>query len=146
METINTENLVTSLFILGFDQVDSMLFTYTLGKLSSDDKRSRQFEFVDNETSKMFDEYVDFNGHIFKLKDGYTLDTKIRVNNCCVRLIDIFDTNRELTRHLRNVDFTEIVKKKVDQLRSITLNNKMHLFSSKEKEIMSNMISNNPLE
>ena len=44
MEKINTESLISSLFILGFDQVDSVLFTYTLGKLSLDDKE-KQFYF-----------------------------------------------------------------------------------------------------
>ena len=36
MEKINTEILVSSLFKLGFDKVDSILFTYTLAKITID--------------------------------------------------------------------------------------------------------------
>ena len=39
MININSEMLVSSLFVLGFDSVDSMLFTYTLGKLSLDNQK-----------------------------------------------------------------------------------------------------------
>ncbi len=34
MEKINTEILVSSLFTIGFDKVDALLYTYTLGQLS----------------------------------------------------------------------------------------------------------------
>lgn len=36
MEKINSEILISTLFLIGFDRVDSLLFKYTLGKLSVD--------------------------------------------------------------------------------------------------------------
>ena len=36
MEKINSEILISTLFLIGFDRVDSLLFKYTLGKLSID--------------------------------------------------------------------------------------------------------------
>ena len=43
MEKINTEILVSSLFKIGFDKVDSLLYTNTLGKLSIDNQKSQLF-------------------------------------------------------------------------------------------------------
>ena len=45
MININSEMLVSSLFVLGFDSIDCMLFTYTLGKLSLDNKKLKLFSF-----------------------------------------------------------------------------------------------------
>lgn len=36
MEKINSEILISTLFLIGFDRVDSLSFKYTLGKLSVD--------------------------------------------------------------------------------------------------------------
>ena len=41
MEKISMEILVSALFNLGFDIVDPVLFTYTLGKLSLEDKQQQ---------------------------------------------------------------------------------------------------------
>ena len=77
MININSEMLVSSLFVLGFDSVDSMLFTYTLGKLSLDNHKLNLFEFKDDLTTNTFNKYVDYNGITFKLKEGYSLDTNV---------------------------------------------------------------------
>ena len=70
MEKINTEILVSSLFTIGFDKVDPLLYTYTLGQLSIDNQKLQLFEFEDSETSQKFNDYVNYDGIIFKLKDG----------------------------------------------------------------------------
>ena len=66
MEKINTEILVSSLFIIGFDKVDGLLFTYTLGQLSIDNHKLQLFEFEDSCTSQKFNEYVNYDGIVFK--------------------------------------------------------------------------------
>ena len=48
MEKINTEILVSSLFVIGFDKVDALLYTYTLGQLSLDNQKLQLFEFEDS--------------------------------------------------------------------------------------------------
>ena len=58
MEKISMEILVSALFNLGFDIVDPVLFTYTLGKLSLEDKQ-QQFSFVEETPSIGFNKYVD---------------------------------------------------------------------------------------
>ena len=58
MEKISTEILVSALFNLGFDIVDPVLFTYTLGKISLEDK-NQQFSFAEKTPSIGFNKYVD---------------------------------------------------------------------------------------
>lgn len=49
METINTETVVSSLFKVGFDKVDSVLFTFVLAKISMDDK-GKLYRFKDQKS------------------------------------------------------------------------------------------------
>ena len=54
MEKINTEILVSSLFAIGFDKVDALLYTYTLGQLSIDNQKLQLFEFENSETNQNY--------------------------------------------------------------------------------------------
>ena len=112
MEKINTEILVSALFNLGFESVDPVLFTYTLGKLSLMDKE-RQFVFEEREPGIGFKEYVDCSGISMKIKDGYTLDTNISPNDKII--IPVRKTlfgSRILIEYLSDFDFSEIIEKK----------------------------------
>lgn len=62
MEKLNTEILISSLLIIGFDKIDPALFTYTLGKISLDNRKPELFEFQDSETSETFNKYFDYDG------------------------------------------------------------------------------------
>lgn len=77
MEKINSEILISTLFLIGFDRVDSLLFKYTLGKLSVDNIEKKEFIFKDEELSGTFNKYVDFNGSFYSLKSNYSLDTNV---------------------------------------------------------------------
>ena len=112
METINTEIVVSSLFNVGFDKVDPALFVFVLAKLSMDDRRGF-FRFDDKETSITFDKYVNYDGVVFKLKDGFQIDTNVsHVEGRVLLLGKALFTNRYLIKYLNNLDFTEIVVKK----------------------------------
>ena len=137
MEKISTEILVSTLFNLGFDSVDSVLFTYTLGKLSLVDKE-RQFVFEEREPGIGFKEYVDCSGITMKIKDGYTLDTNVSSNDKMV--IPVRKTlfgSRTLLEYLSNFDFSEIIweKAKAYSVQS-TENVNPDLFCEKEIEIL----------
>ena len=117
MEKINTEILVESLFAIGFDKVDAMFYTYTLGKLTIDDRKLRLFEFEESETSKIFDEFIDYDGIVFKLKDGYSLDTNISPNEGYIwPLKNSLHRNRKLIEYLSNLDFSEIILKRQNRI------------------------------
>lgn len=137
MEKINTEVLVSSLFNIGFDKVDNVLFTYTLGQLSIDNQQLQLFEFEDSETHQLFNKYVDYDGIVFKLKDGITLDTMVSYNNEeFYPLKKMLNTNKKLIKYLFQLDFSEIVLKKAKLygMQNIEQIDK-YRFSNKELEI-----------
>ena len=114
MEKINTESLISSLFILGFDKVDPVLFTYTLGKLSLDDKE-KKFYFEEQEPSIGFKKYVDYDGVVCKLKDGLTLDSMVSYNDkVFYPLRKMLNSNKSLIEYLSQLDFSEIVSRKAE--------------------------------
>lgn len=138
MEKINTEILVSSLFSIGFDKVDAVLFTYTLGQLSIDNKQLQLFEFEDSEIHKIFNKYVDYDGIVFKLKDGITLDTMVTYNNeTFYPLRKMLNTNKKLIEYLSQLDFSEIVLKKAEAYGIQSADNiDSSFFSEKEKDIL----------
>lgn len=138
MEKINTEVLVSSLFNIGFDKVDNVLFTYTLGQLSIDNQQLQLFEFEDSETHQLFNKYVDYDGIVFKLKDEITLDTMVSYNNeKFYPLKKMLNTNKKLIEYLSQLDFSEIVLKKAKLygMQNIEQIDK-YRFSNKELEIL----------
>ena len=140
MEKINTEILVSSLFAIGFDKVDALLYTYTLGKLSIDNQQLQLFEFEDEETHQIFNKYVDYDGIIFKLKNGITLDTMASYNDeKFYPLRKMLNTNSRLIEYLSGLDFRKIVIKKIEALGVDRLDSFDLLFSNREKEIMYKM-------
>lgn len=140
MEKINTEILVSSLFAIGFDKVDALLYTYTLGQLSIDNQQLQLFEFEDEETHQIFNKYVDYDGIIFKLKDGITLDTMASYNDeKFYPLRKMLNTNSRLIEYLSGLDFRKIIIKKIEALGVDRLDSFDLLFSNREKEIMYKM-------
>ena len=140
MEKINTEILVSSLFTIGFDKVDALLYTYTLGQLSIDNNKLQLFEFEESEISQKFNEYVDYNGIIFKLKDDITLDTNVSpTENHTWPLGKALHTNKKLVEYLSELDFRKIIIKKIESLGVDRIDSYDLLFSAKEKEIMHRM-------
>lgn len=144
MEKINTEILVSSLFAIGFDKVDTLLYTYTLGQLSIDNQKLQLFDFDESETSQIFNEFVDYNGIIFKLKDGITLETNVSpVENHVWPLGKALHTNKKLIDYLSRLDFRKIIVKKVESLGVDRIDNLALLFSNKERNIMKDIIKEN---
>ena len=140
MEKINTEILVSSLFAIGFDKVDALLYTYTLGQLSIDNQQLQLFEFEDSETHQIFNKYVDYDGITFKLKDGITLDTMASYNDKkFYPLRKMLNINRRLIEYLSGLDFRKIILKKIESLGADRLDSFDLLFSDKEKEIICKM-------
>lgn len=140
MINVNTEMLVSSLFILGFDSVDSILFTYTLGKLSLDNQKLKQFKIKDDLTTNTFNKYIEYNGIAFKLKDGYNLDTNTSpIEGYHFPLKYALQTNKKLLEYLESIDFKEIVSRKISTIGYEKLERFDYLFSNKEKQIMFEM-------
>ena len=139
MEKINTEILISSLLAVGFEKVDSILFTYILSKLSIDNRTMQSFEFIDEEFSNTFKEYVSYDGNTYMIKDMYTIDTLIMTKNGNVPLRKLLHTNKKLITYLDLLDFREIIMKKISLLGAKQLDTIPNYFSNKEKEIMYKM-------
>ena len=140
MEKINTETLVSSLFVIGFDKVDALLYTYTLGQLSLDNQKLQLFKFEDSSMSQEFNDYVDYDGITFKLKEGLTLKTNISpLENYDIPLEKALHTNEKLIEYLSKLDFRKIIIKKIETLGVDKIISFYLLFSNEEKEIMYKM-------
>ena len=147
MEKISTEILVSALFNLGFDIVDPVLFTYTLGKISLEDKQ-QQFSFVEETPSIGFNKYVDSSGIAFKIKDGYTLETDVSPVNLGIKITvkKTLFSSRKLLEFLTETDFNEIVLKKAAAYGVNDYGNiNPELFSKKEIQILKSNQNDKPI-
>jgi hypothetical protein len=142
MEKINSEILLSSLLINGFNQVDGLLYTYILGYVS---KEKKQFEFDECPPSPIFNTYVDFDGLVCKLKDGFTMETDVSaVEDTYFPLRKALQTNDKLLDYLDNVDYRVVIMKKINALGIEKIDELEVLFSEKEKEIIKEMFGMKP--
>ena len=112
MEKINTEMVIASLFNAGFEEVDSVLFTCTLGKIAIDN--AGKYIFNNQEISQTFNDYVDFNGTTYKLKEGFDINMNISKNNNYSKLLsEKLISSKSLIEYFNNIDFNDIVLRKV---------------------------------
>ncbi len=139
MIKVNTEILVSTLFNLGFDKIDPVLFVYTLGFISKSDEL--KFTFKEESPSIGYNRFVENNGTVIKLKDGYTLDTNVSPNKD--RVIPLRKTlfgDKQLYEYLSNCDFSEIVSKKAKQYGVKKIKDiDTELFCEKEINILKSM-------
>ena len=141
MEKINSEILISTLFLIGFDRVDSLLFKYALGKLSIDNIEKKEFIFEDEELSGTFNQYVDFNGSFYSLKNNYSLDTNVPLVSGSSKILPlrkVININDKLLKYFSSIDFTTIISRKVNDIGCDNLNDFDYLFSKKEKQILFN--------
>ena len=98
MQKINTEEIISTLLMKGFKSVDSILYTYTLGKISSDNAKLKLFEIEDKPLSLTFKERVDFNGISFELKKD-KIKPRLHTNEVLSEYFDTIDFWEELKDH-----------------------------------------------
>ena len=68
MEKINKEIIISSLFLMGFDKVDALLYMYVLDDLLRYIDVIKKFEYDLTEPTSTFNKYVDFDGMVYSLK------------------------------------------------------------------------------
>ena len=142
MSKTNSEIIVSSLFAMGFDRVDSLLYTFVLGRITVDNASLKIFDFEEQQTSDIFDEYIEYDGMIFKIKDGYNINSIVSLEpkqNIELPLYKALNINSLLIEYLKGIDFKEIIVKKIMTLGIDKINNYEKLFSDKEKEIIGEM-------
>lgn len=137
MEIVNTEALITSLFRVGFDRVDGLLFAYTLGAMRQDEEGRKNFRFEDRKASDWFNQYVELKDGVYSLKEGYSLDTLVETpSNVKVPLCYLVQTNRKLTEYLGTFDFSRVISKKLFILGANSIEDYPNSYSEREKELI----------
>ena len=130
MYNISTEDIVKSLFAMGFEKVDTVLFGLVL---STSKFEENGFKFSDLPLTQIFLRYMDYDGYVFTFKEGVTLDTEMPISKSYGwTLRRLFNHNR-LINYLSTLDFKDIVLRKIKYLGEEKLEEFDYLFSEKEK-------------
>ena len=79
MEKINSENIISALFLLGFNKVDVLLYMCVLAKLTLDNQSEEWFNLEDEDFSFLFCQNIEFDGKVLKIKGNEGLDTTVMV-------------------------------------------------------------------
>ena len=78
MEKINIEIIISSLFALGFDKVDSKLLMFMLGRIVTDNKELNIFDIEKDENlCETFNKYITYENSVYKFKEGYNITSMI---------------------------------------------------------------------
>ena len=142
MEKINTEIVISSLFLTGFDRVDPVFFVLVLGKIMIDNDYET-FCFEEGTFSKTFELFTEYNGVIYKLKDGLSIDTNLGYKT----LGKTLNTNKKLVDYLNSLDFNDIVLKKIDIYEITGIDDeKLDLFSDKEITILKRIFQEDTID
>ena len=135
MEKITTEKYLATLFRYGFEQVDPVLYTLTLGALSDEELIPKdEFDFSSDEPlSVYFKEYFESDGITYKIKKDkdYTKYFKCYSSDKLLNALDNLDYGKIISRKLKLYGIS--IAEMDDDV----------FFSSKEKEIMSTYIDKN---
>lgn len=144
MEKINPENLITALILTGFEKVDSILMTFTLGHLTKDNDLLKEFEFKGEKMSRTFNDFIIFENGSYRIKEGFDLNTNIssdKEKECPLK--NILHTNNKLLNYIGILDFTSIISKKIESIGYNRIKDYEYLFSEKEKQIIYDKIDKN---
>lgn len=139
MYNISTEDIVKSLFAMGFEKVDTVLFGLVIATTKFE---GNGFKFSDLPFTQIFLKYMNYDGVIFTFKEGVTLDTEITISknhSWTIRRLFIHNT---LINYLSTLDFKDIVLRKIKYLGEEKLEEFDYLFSEKEKKLAPEYFNN----
>ncbi len=127
MEKISAEDIISSLFILGFEKIDILLYICTLAEISLNQKAKDYFLFDDSDLSSRFCQSILFDGVFFKLREQGDIDKVYQKRN------------RKLLMLLEEIDFKRIIKMKIAIILEDKLLSYSDFLSDKELEFLDNI-------
>lgn len=137
MEKINSEHIISALFLLGFDKVDVLLYMCVLAKLTLDNQIEERFTLEDEDFSFLFCQNIEFNGKVLKIKGNEGLDTTVMViDGKPYSLRRMLKRNEKLMEQMRQLDFEEIIRRKINIVGEDKVYIYREFFSSKEIDII----------
>lgn len=126
MEIINTEIIISTLLLIGFDRVDPYLFSCVLGNILMDNVKNKLFEFKGAKTIKASSQYINYDGSVFTMnEEGFEMINAYLSKN-----------NRKLIKYLSDLDYGPIIIRKIEKIGLESITEKEYLFSPTEKEIL----------
>lgn len=112
-EVINTESVISSLFVSGHTEVDYLLFSYTLKVLFDN---CNLYTFEPGELSPIFNKYIKYSNGAFRLKDGLTIYSNIsRFKKQRFPLSRLLKTNINLVRLFSDEAFKTVVTNQINE-------------------------------
>lgn len=137
MEKITTEALLTTMFKYGFEQIDPLLYTFTLAKVSYQYAKNKYFELA-------YDEPLSDRFKYHTVKVGPVYKMNMSANQRDIDRWLSYHSNDRLLECLNSINFGEIIEKKREAL-GLEINEliKNPIFSQREKDIIIN--HNNPV-
>ena len=137
MEKINSEHIISALFLLGFDKVDALLYMCVLAKLTLNNQIEEQFTLEDEDFSSLFCQNIEFDGNVFKIKENEGLDTTVMVTDGKpYSLRRMLKCNEKLMEQMRQLDFEEIIRRTINIMGEDKVCIYREFFSSKEINII----------
>lgn len=137
MEKINSENIISAIFLLGFDKVDALLYMCVLAKLTLDTQIEERFTLEDEAFSSLFCQNIEFNGKVLEIKGNEGLDTTVMViDGKPYSLRRMLKCNKKLMEKIKKLDFEEIVRRKINIIGEDKVYIYREFFSSKEIDII----------
>ena len=137
MEKINSENIISALFLLGFDKVDVLLYMCMLANLTLDNQVEERFTLEDEDFSFIFCQNIEFDGKVLKIKGNEGLDTTVMVTDGKpYSLRRMLKCNEKLMEQMKNLDFEEIIRRKINIMGEDKVYIYREFFSSKEIDII----------
>ena len=137
MEKINSENIISVLFLLGFDKVDVLLYMCVLAKLTLDNQVEERFTLEDEDFSFIFCQNIEFNGKVLEIKGNEGLDTTVMViDGKPYSLRRMLKCNEKLLDQIKKLDFEEIIRRKINIMGEDKVYIYRDFFSSKEIDII----------
>lgn len=139
MEELNMEKIISTLFVMGFDEIDSLFYSFLLGRIMKEKDFFEQFNFKNSEPSQDFSRYVETTGNKCKIKEGYNLETNLSPVEGkywpLARLLEM-KSSENLKKLLISIDLGEIVEKKVNALGEERIRRNKSLLTDKEIELL----------
>mgnify|MGYP004475111731 CR=1 FL=1 len=137
MEKINSENIISALFLLGFDKVDVLLYMCVLAKLTLDNQNEERFTLEDEDFSFLFCQNIEFNGKVLEIKGNEGLDTTVMViDGKPYSLRRMLKCNEKFMEQIKKLDFEKIIRRKINIMCEDKVYIYREFFSSKEIDII----------
>ena len=142
MKTFTNEEYIVTMFELGFERIDSLLYVFTLGELYADKEIGSDIEIVSGQPNQAFRFYIEYNNGTYSLKEERTIDTNISpVEGAYIPLISMLKRNEKLKLYLNRIDFKKVVEKKIRKLEQAGYSDYTKFLCPKEEAIRQSILN-----